>query len=61
MSVSDMDCSDDEGGNKTNIEMNVKIPTMQPRVIKRPMRGGRITNQVGDHIFEDEFFNAKFF
>merc|ERR1712228_504181 len=46
MSVSDMDCSDDEAGNKTNIEMNVKIPQMQPRVINRPMRG-RIPNQVG--------------
>lgn len=52
MSVSDMDCSDDEG-NKTNIEMNVKIPAFAPRIINRaktrqtrPTRG-RTVSQVG--------------
>ena len=37
MSVSDMDCSEDEA-NKTSIEVNVKIPpSMQPRQLKNNM------------------------
>ena len=48
MSVSDMDCSDDEAtpGGKGAIEMNVKIPQMQPRVIHHSTRPNR-TRMVG--------------
>jgi hypothetical protein len=47
MSMSDMDCSDEEGGTKPNIEMNVKIPQMKPRIINRQTKPRPVKAKMG--------------